>query len=93
MSDFGSARLRETLDADPGRELELYKLATDVLVHLHDSPPMEGLPTHGLDQWLEELKLFTDWYCPAVGADVDVVEYQRAWREVLEPVANDGLGP
>ena len=23
---------------------------------------------HGLDQWLEELKLFTDWYCPAVGS-------------------------
>ena len=54
---------------------------------------MEGLPPHGLDQWLEELRLFTDWYCPAVGADVDVVGYERAWREVLEPVANDGLGP
>src|SRR5690348_4789188 len=35
LSDFGSARLRETLDADPKRELELYELATDVLVHLH----------------------------------------------------------
>jgi aminoglycoside/choline kinase family phosphotransferase len=54
---------------------------------------MEGLPPHGLDQWLEELKLFTDWYCPAVGAEVDVEAYQRAWREVLEPVAGDGLGP
>ena len=93
LSDFGSARLRETLDADPKRELELYELATDVLVHLHRHPPMAGLPVHGLDQWLEELKLFTDWYCPAVGAEVDVEGYQRAWREVLEPVANDGLGP
>ena len=52
-----------------------------------------GFKPHGLDQWLEELKLFTDWYCPAVGADVDVDGYQAAWREVLEPVANDGLGP
>jgi aminoglycoside/choline kinase family phosphotransferase len=54
---------------------------------------MPGLPRHGINQWLEELKLFTDWYCPAVGADVDGEGYQRAWREVLEPVANDGLGP
>jgi aminoglycoside/choline kinase family phosphotransferase len=93
LGDFGSARLRETLDGSPGRERELYELATDVLVHLHRHPPMEGLPPHGLEQWLEEVKLFTDWYCPAVGAQVDAEGYQRAWREVLEPMANDGLGP
>lgn len=93
LSDFGIARLRETLDSDPGRERELYELATDVLVHLHGHPPMEGLPPHGLDQWLEELKLFTDWYCPAVGLEVDALAFQSAWREVLVPVASDGLGP
>src|SRR5256885_307098 len=93
LGDFGNARLRETLDEDPERERELYALATDVLVHLHGHPPMPGLKPHGLDQWLEELSLFTDWYCPAVGADVDVAGYQAAWRQSLEPVANDGLGP
>lgn len=93
LGDFGSARLRETVDSDPTREKELYALATDVLIHLHQYPPMPGLPPHGVDQWLEELKLFTDWYCPAVGAEVDVDAYQQAWREVLEPVAKDGLGP
>ena len=93
LGDFGSARLRETLDTDPGREWKLYELATDVLVHLHRHPPMAGLPLHGLDQWLAELELFTDWYCPAVGADVDLEGYRTAWREVLTPVATDGLGP
>jgi aminoglycoside/choline kinase family phosphotransferase len=93
LADFGNSRLRETLDSDPARERELYQRATDVLVHLHGHPPMPGLPAHGLDQWLDELKLFTDWYCPAVGAEVDVEAYQAAWREVLEPVAADGLGP
>ena len=77
----------------PARERELYELATDVLVHLHRHPPMPGLPPHGLDQWLEELKLFTDWYCPAVGLEVDADGYRAAWREVLAPVAADGLGP
>jgi aminoglycoside/choline kinase family phosphotransferase len=93
LADFGNARLRETVDLDPTRERELYERATDVLVHLHRHPPMPGLPPHGLDQWLDELKLFTDWYCPAVGADVDSDAYRRAWSEVLAPLAADGLGP
>jgi len=93
LGDFGDARLRECLDSDPGAEEGLYALATDVLVHLHRHPPMVGLRVHGLDQWLEELRLFTDWYCPAVGLEVDQGTYQAAWREVLEPVAAQRLGP
>ena len=93
LADLGSSRLRETLDEDPARELELYELATDVLVHLHRHPPMQGLKPHGLEQWLEELTLFTEWYCPAVGVSVDVEAYRKAWTEVLAPVADDGLGP
>jgi aminoglycoside/choline kinase family phosphotransferase len=93
LGDFGDARLRETLDADPQRERELYALATDVLVHLHGHAPMPGLPPHGLEQWLEELALFTDWYCQAVEIEVDRDGYRAAWSRVLEPVANDGLGP
>lgn len=93
LGDFGDARLRETLDGDPRRERELYELATDVLVNLHNHPAMSGLQPHGLDQWLDELMLFTEWYCPAVGADVDVDGYRTAWRQVLEPVASDRLGP
>ena len=91
LADFGDWRMREYLDEDPSRERELYELATDVLVHLHQHAPMPGLKPHGLDQWLEELKLFPDWYCPAVGLEVDAQLYEAAWREALEPVANDCL--
>lgn len=93
LADFGDARLRETLDEDPSRERELYELATDVLIHLHRYPPMPGLPAHGLEQWLEELMLFPDWYCPALGLTVDVEGYRDAWIEALQPVDSDGLGP
>jgi aminoglycoside/choline kinase family phosphotransferase len=93
LGDFGDWRLRETLDSNPSREEELYELATDVLIHLHRHAPMEGLQPHGLNQWLEEIALFTDWYCPALGLTVDVDGFQSAWRHVLEPVAADGLGP
>ena len=93
IDDFGDARLRETLDDAPEREAELYALAVDLLVHLHAQPPMPGLRPHGLEQWLEEVMLFPDWYCPAVGLDVDADSYRAAWRAVLAPVAEDGLGP
>jgi aminoglycoside/choline kinase family phosphotransferase len=93
LGDFGDDRLRERLDVDAAREEELYTVATDVLVHLHRHPPMTGLPVHGLDPWLDELSLFTEWYAPAVGLSVDEDAYRSAWREALAPVAADGLGP
>ncbi len=93
LGDLGDARLRETLDDNPAREDELYRLATDLLVTLHASPPMEGLPPHGLEQWLAEVTLFTDWYCPAVGIEVDREGWRDAWMAVLAAVAEDSLGP
>ena len=78
----------------PEAERELYETAVDVLVHLHRQPPMDGLPKHGLDEWLTELQLFPDWYAPAVGLEeFDREGWDAAWRQVLGPVADDGLGP
>ncbi|MBA3666204.1 MAG: phosphotransferase [Sphingomonas sp.] len=94
LDDLGDARMRETLDADPAAERELYETAVDILVHLHDHPPMAGLSSQGLDEWLAELRLFPDWYVPAVGLDmVDVGAWDDVWREALAPVAADGLAP
>jgi aminoglycoside/choline kinase family phosphotransferase len=93
IDDFGDDRLREALDSAPERETELYAMATDLLVHLHRQPAMPGLRPHGLDEWLGELTLFTNWYCPAVGVEPDIPGWESAWNEVLAPVAADGLGP
>jgi hypothetical protein len=81
------------VDSDPERETQLYELAVDLLVHLHRRPPMPGLRPHGLDQWLDELQLFPDWYCPALGLDVDARGFRAAWTIVLEAVAADGSPP
>jgi aminoglycoside/choline kinase family phosphotransferase len=93
LDDFGDTRLRETVDAAPQLEAELYTLAVDLLVHLHARSPMPGLRPHGLDLWLDEISLFLDWYCPALGLDVDRAGWDAVWREILVPVAQDGLGP
>jgi aminoglycoside/choline kinase family phosphotransferase len=92
LDDLGDARLRETLDGAPERERELYELAVDLLVQLHRRSPMAGLPEHGLERWLDELSLFPDWYCEALGVEVDREAYQAAWTAVLEPLTRDGLG-
>lgn len=93
IEDFGDIRLRETADAEPAREMALYTGVTDLLVHLHDRAPLAELPPHGLDQWLGEVDLFTEWYCPALGLDVDREGWKRVWRDLLTPVADDGLNP
>ena len=93
LDDFGDQRLRETLDETPEREHALYAQATDLLVHLHALPAMPGLKPHGLEEWLSEITLFTDWYCPAVGLEVDADGFRDAWTEALAPVAADGSEP
>jgi aminoglycoside/choline kinase family phosphotransferase len=93
IDDFGDDRLREALDDAPGRETALYGAATDLLVHLHRQPAMPGLKPHGLEEWLSELQLFTNWYCPAFEIEPDMPGWEAAWAEVLAPVAADGLGP
>ncbi len=93
LDDFGDCRLRETLDESPEREQALYAQATDLLVHLHSLPAMTGLKSHSFEEWLSEITLFHDWYCPALGLDVDVDGYRAAWEEALAPVAADGLPP
>src|SRR3546814_3998423 len=52
---------------------------------------MDGLPVHGLEQWLDEVMLFSDWYCPAFDIEVDRDAFRAAWAEVLAPVQHDGL--
>ena len=91
IEDFGDVRLRETIDAVPQVEDDLYAGVTDLLVHLHARPPMSGLPVQGLAQWLDEVMLFSDWYCPALGIDVDRDAFRGAWETALTPVEHDGL--
>ncbi len=91
IEDFGDVRLRETLDERPQAEADYYAGVTDLLVHLHARPAMAGLPVHGLTQWLDEVELFTEWYCPALDLDVDREGFRAAWEAALAPVEADGL--
>jgi N-acetylmuramate 1-kinase len=90
IEDFGSVRMRETVDANPRLEREIYRGVVDVLIALHRHRPAPGLKAHGLESWIEEVALFTDWYCPAVGLELDKQGFAAAWRAVLAPIDAQG---
>jgi N-acetylmuramate 1-kinase len=90
IEDFGGERMREAVDMGAIDEIATYRGVTDVLIALHKAAPPPGLMPHGLDQWLDEVELFTEWYCPATGIDADRDAFRAAWRAVLAPIDAQG---
>ncbi|WP_315765014.1 aminoglycoside phosphotransferase family protein [Sphingomonas sp. Y38-1Y] len=86
LEDFGNARMRETVDAAPESELRLYEEAVRLLVRLHEHAPMDLRP-YDMAEYRREAALLTEWYCAALGLDVDVDGYARAWEAVLAPLS------
>ena len=83
IEDFGDARVRETIDADPARTERLYADAIDILVALRG----QGAPTlrpYDRAELHREANLLVEWYCPAVGIAADVANYAAAWDAVFD---------
>jgi aminoglycoside/choline kinase family phosphotransferase len=85
LEDFGDARMRETVDAAPESEHRIYAEAIDLLVALRTKGPAD-LPFYDRAIYQREAALLPEWYCPALGLDVDVAGYAAAWDAVLAPV-------
>ncbi len=82
LEDFGDARMRETVDAGPAGDLSYYEAAVDLLVELHRHPAGPFRP-YDAGELHREAGLLTQWYCPAVGLDVDADGYRAAWDAVF----------
>ncbi len=89
LEDFGDARMRETVDAEPHRQDELYESAVATLVALGEHEAA-NLPSYDREAYQREAALLVEWYCPAVGLAVDVAGYAAAWDQVLAPVLAAG---
>ncbi|SDG41148.1 hypothetical protein SAMN05216241_11133 [Limimonas halophila] len=94
LEDFGTRTMAAAL-ADGTPAEPLYRLATDTLIALHRCgvPGEAAVPSYSVDRYLDEARLLTDWFCPAVGVSLsraDVAAYEGAWREAL---ANADLSP
>ncbi|WP_374385008.1 aminoglycoside phosphotransferase family protein [Dongia sp.] len=89
LEDLGDQTYTRELDAGGNAE-ELYALATDTLIALHQKvPPSElaVLPVFDDARALREVQLLLDWYWPAhfgTPAPDDVrAEFVAAWQQVL----------
>lgn len=85
IEDFGGNRMREALDADPALERPLYRDVVALLAGLRTRPAMDIRP-YNMAEYQRELALFIEWYCPAVGVEVDVKGYEALWDGLLAPV-------
>jgi aminoglycoside/choline kinase family phosphotransferase len=85
LEDFGAARMRDYLDEWSGDEEEVYRAAVDTLVELHRLPA-GPFPDYGMQEYLREARLLTEWYCPAQRLYVATDAYAAAWEQVLAPL-------
>lgn len=85
LEDFGDHRMRDYLDAQPSDEAEVYAGAIDALVALRQLPPGPFLD-YTMAEYLREVRLFTEWYCPAQNLYADAAGYTAAWEAALAPM-------
>lgn len=83
--DFGDDRMRDWLNDNPAGETGAYAAAIDALVHLHKRPAGPFAP-YDMPTYLREARLFTEWFCPAAGLDVDAQGFDAAWETALAPM-------
>ncbi len=88
LEDFGDVRLRETADAGEDAALPFYAAAIDLLVELR-AHPAEGLEPYDRAVLHREAGLFVEWFCPAVGLEVDAEGYRAAWDAVFDHALTD----
>ena len=89
LEDFGNDRMRDWLDDHPDREEAAYAAAIDALVELHNRPA-GPFPDYDMPTYEREVALFTEWFCPSRGLDVDAKGYIAAWHEALRPLTAPG---
>jgi aminoglycoside/choline kinase family phosphotransferase len=88
LEDFGDARMREAIDERPDGTMALYEAAIDLLVDLARHPAGDFAP-YDRAVLHREADLLVDWYCPAVGVEVDRSGWTKAWDAVFDHALTD----
>lgn len=92
IEDFGHGTFTRLL-SDGRPEEELYALAVDALIHLHEAPGATGIdvPAYDHGPLFEELSMFTDWFVPQCAPGLDAADFKNRflplWQEAVTDVA------
>jgi N-acetylmuramate 1-kinase len=81
LEDFGDRRVAPLLARNPAPEREIYAKAVDILARLAAEPAPADLAPYDDAAMAREVLLFTDWYGPALGLELDSESFLAAWRE------------
>jgi aminoglycoside/choline kinase family phosphotransferase len=82
LEDFGDDRAGPLLEREPERERAIYESAVDILARLAGQPAPADLPLYDDEAMSREVLLFSQWYAPTLGLEVDEASYIEAWRQV-----------
>jgi aminoglycoside/choline kinase family phosphotransferase len=86
LEDFGDDRVGPVLQREPQRERDIYESAVDILARLAAQPaPTDLLPYDG-GAMEREVRLFPEWYVPALDIPIDEEGFLPAWRSVWRDV-------
>jgi aminoglycoside/choline kinase family phosphotransferase len=80
LEDFGDDRVGPLLQREPEREQAIYEAAVDILARIAGQPAPEDIPLYDAEAMAREVLLFTEWYAPALGAQVDERAFLPAWH-------------
>jgi aminoglycoside/choline kinase family phosphotransferase len=82
IEDFGDQRMREHIDAHPAAEHGIYTKAVATLTELAKAP-VADVPPYDLTAYQREVRLFSEWYVPAMGITIDPAKYDELWTDAL----------
>lgn len=88
LEDFGDRLMRPWLEASPHAEEQVYAHAIAELVRLGTCPPA-AVPPYAAVEYMREVRLLTEYYCPAAGISVDNAIYDALWLRLLAPLLED----
>ena len=80
IEDFGDRRVNPVLAEEPELERTVYEQAVDTLAALHRHPLPDVAP-YDADAFQREARLFSEWYAPAAGLEIDSAAYDAAWAQ------------
>lgn len=84
LEDLGNDLFARIIRSDPSQEETLYTAATDLLTHLHKSPPPKGLVTYDAPMLTRMTAPVFDWYMRPPKAEADRAKQQ--FFATFEPI-------
>jgi N-acetylmuramate 1-kinase len=84
MEDLGDNLYSRICKSNPEMETQLYQVAIDALVSLHQLHPPKDLAPYSTAVYLREANLLTEWYLPAVTGKKTPEALQSEYSDLIQ---------